>query len=87
VITEAKYGKARLGKLVDGSKQMDNDWVTDDRLKKAGLTRKERKKILNSLRKNDGDVEKLLVRSKPNGNLVVKTLDKDARIIGLTKSF
>lgn len=86
VITEAKFNKARLGKTNDG-KQMCNYWVTDDRLKKAGLNKKERKQILKSLRKDDDKVQKLIIRNKLDGNLVVKTLDKDAKIIGINSRF
>ncbi|NLR24369.1 hypothetical protein F9Y85_24300 [Pseudoalteromonas maricaloris] len=81
VITEAKYNKARLGKTTTG-KQMSNSWVTDERLKKAGLNRKERRKILNALQKNDNSIQKLLIRNKEDGSLVVKELDKNANIIG-----
>ncbi|MEJ6475923.1 hypothetical protein [Pseudoalteromonas piscicida] len=63
VITEAKYNKARLGKTRDG-KQMNNRWVTKERLEKAGLSRREQDKILRALRKNDGSVQKLLIRNK-----------------------
>ncbi|MEK0159594.1 hypothetical protein WLQ65_10720 [Pseudoalteromonas piscicida] len=81
VITEAKYNKARLGKTRDG-KQMNNRWVTKERLEKAGLSRREQDKILRGLRKNDGSVQKLLIRNKEDGSLVVKELDRNANIIG-----
>jgi len=85
-ITEAKYNKARLGKSADG-KQMNDNWVNNERLKKAGLDKRERKQILKSLRKNDGSVEKLLIRNKTDGSLIVKTLDKNANIIGKAPGF
>ncbi|GAA0824245.1 hypothetical protein GCM10009111_34890 [Colwellia asteriadis] len=81
VITEAKYNTARLGKTKDG-KQMGNDWVTDKRLEKAGLSRQQRDEILDALDDNDGTVQKLLIRNKEDGTLVVKELDKNANIIG-----
>ncbi|NTS77899.1 hypothetical protein HR060_13650 [Catenovulum sp. SM1970] len=82
VITEAKYNKARLGNTKHG-KQMSNKWVTDKRLKKAGITSPvERRKILRSLQKDDGKIQKLLIRNKEDGTLVVKALDKNANIIG-----
>ncbi|WP_343819145.1 hypothetical protein, partial [Colwellia asteriadis] len=82
VITEAKYNTARLGKMADGSKQMDNDWVNNDRLRKAGLNKEQREEILEALADNDGNVQKLLIRNKEDGTLVVKELDKNAKIIG-----
>ena len=81
VITEAKYNKARLGKTNDG-KQMSNKWLNEKRLEKAGLSQKEQRKILRSLNSNDGSVKKLLIRNKLDGSLLVKILDKDAKIIG-----
>ncbi|MEM5531314.1 hypothetical protein [Pseudoalteromonas arctica] len=85
-ITEAKYNKARLGMTGDG-KQMRDDWVTDKRLQKAGLSRKERAKILKAIRTNDGSVEKILIRNKPDGNLLVKELNKQGNIIGTPQGF
>ncbi|GAA0824221.1 hypothetical protein GCM10009111_34820 [Colwellia asteriadis] len=87
VITEAKYNTAQLGKMKDGTKQMSNKWINDERLKKAGISKKERFKILKALRKNDGSVEKLLIRNKLDGSLVVKTLDKGGKIIAKSKGF
>ncbi|MBH0043520.1 contractile injection system protein, VgrG/Pvc8 family [Pseudoalteromonas sp. SWXJZ10B] len=85
-ITEAKYNKARLGMTSDG-KQMSDKWVNDERLEKAGLSRKERSKILKSLDKNDGSVEKILIRNKPDGTLVVKKLDISGSVIGTPLGF
>ncbi|MBB1282703.1 hypothetical protein [Pseudoalteromonas sp. SR41-1] len=85
-ITEAKYNKARQGMTGDG-KQMSDDWVTDKRLQKAGLSRKERAKILKAIRTNDGSVEKILIRNKPDGNLLVKELNKQGNIIGTPQGF
>jgi len=86
-ITEAKYNKARLGKMANGDRQMSNDWVTDKRLKKAGMSKKERAAILKGLDKNDGTAEKLIIRNKIDSSMVVKTLDKDAKIIGEALGF
>jgi len=79
-IVEAKYNKARLSKTSTG-KQMSDEWITDKRLQKAGLNERERRKILKGIEKGNGSVEKLLVRNKTDGSLVVKMLDKDAKII------
>ncbi|TMN99115.1 hypothetical protein, partial [Pseudoalteromonas sp. S558] len=81
VITEAKYNKARLGKTSDG-KQMSDPWVTDKRLKKAGLSKIERDNILESLEDEDGAVQKLLIHNKPDGSLIVKELGKNAQVVG-----
>ncbi|MGR5149721.1 hypothetical protein ACQKP8_24625 [Photobacterium alginatilyticum] len=86
VITEAKYNKARLGKTKDG-KQMSNDWVTESRLKKAGMSKKERRKVLKGLKKRDGIVEKYLIRNKPDGTLLVKRLDEEAHVVGKVSDF
>ncbi|MDP4486768.1 hypothetical protein QDG88_02230, partial [Pseudoalteromonas piscicida] len=80
VITEAKYNKARLGKTKNG-KQMSNEWVTEKRLEQAGIDEKTRRKILKSLQKNKDSVQKLLIRNKEDGTLVIKALDKNANII------
>ncbi|WP_432455092.1 MULTISPECIES: hypothetical protein [unclassified Agarivorans] len=81
VITEAKYGKSRLGKTTTG-KQMSDDWVTDKRLRDAGITsRKERDRILDALDEGDGSVEKMLIRNKADGTVVAKRLDKHAKVV------
>jgi len=76
-----------LPQLAIDGKQMSDDWVTDKRLQKAGLSRKERAKILKSLDKNDGSVEKILIRNKPDGALVVKKLDINGSVIGTPLGF
>ena len=86
VISEAKYNKARLGMTSDG-KQMSDKWVNEERLEKAGLSRKERSKILRSLDKNDGSVEKILIRNKPDGALIVRKLDINGSVIGTPLGF
>ncbi|UUA71070.1 hypothetical protein [Cellvibrio sp. QJXJ] len=75
VITEAKYNTAKLGKLKDGTKQLDDKWVTGGkRLEKAGLSPSEQKAIAQGLKRGDGTVEKLLVRVKPDGTTVIKKI-------------
>ncbi|WP_275660249.1 hypothetical protein [Pseudoalteromonas galatheae] len=80
VITEAKYNTSPLGKTKNG-KQMSNAWVTEKRLEQAGIDEKTRRKILKSLQKNKDSVQKLLIRNKEDGTLVIKALDKNANII------
>lgn len=86
VITEAKYNKARLIKTKEG-KQMSDRWVNKERLEKAGMSRKERQKILRGLDKADGSVGKYLIRNKADGSLVVKHLDTNAHIVGNVSGF
>ncbi|QBG34929.1 hypothetical protein [Litorilituus sediminis] len=81
VITEAKYNKARLGNTKAG-KQMSNKWLTDERLRKAGLNKQQRMDILEALEDNDGTVQKLLIRNKEDSTLIIKELDENANIIG-----
>ncbi|MBH0014424.1 MULTISPECIES: hypothetical protein [unclassified Pseudoalteromonas] len=76
-----------LPQLAIDGKQMSDDWVTDKRLQKAGLSRKERAKILKAIRTNDGSVEKILIRNTPDGNLLVKELNKLGNIIGTPQGF
>lgn len=86
VITEAKFNTARLGKTKDG-KQMGNKWVNEERLRKAGMDEDQIDDIIDALKDNDGSVEKLLIRNKSDGSLVVKSLDKNAKIIGKALGF
>lgn len=74
VITEAKYGTARLGKTADG-KQMSNEWLMGSkRLQKTGLSPADQKAITQGLKRGDGTVEKLLVRVKPDGTTSAKQI-------------
>jgi hypothetical protein len=71
VITEAKYGNARLGNTADG-KQMSDKWVTGSkRLEKMGLSSKDINAIKDGLEFGDGTVEKSLVRVKPDGSTII----------------
>ena len=74
VITEAKYGNARLGNTADG-KQMSDKWVTGSkRLEKAGISSKDIKAIKEGLELGDGTVEKKLIRVVENGGTTITTL-------------
>lgn len=77
--SELNYHYDEQGRTSDG-KQMNDKWVNDKRLDNAGMTRKQQRKVLSSLRDGDGKVEKLLIRNKADGSLVVKKLDADAKI-------
>lgn len=70
IITEAKYGTAKLGNTADG-KQMSDSWVTGSgRLEKAGLSQKDVRAIREGLEFGDGTVEKRLIRVMPNGRAI-----------------
>ena len=74
IITEAKYGTAKLGKTADGM-QMSDNWVTrSKRLEKAGLQQTDIDAIKRGLRRGDGTVEKILVRVKPDGTIKTRTI-------------
>ena len=82
VIIEAKYGKSRLGKTLDG-KQMSDDWINGtktgfDRLKKSVG---ERKALEIRFAINEGRVEKWLLRVDESGGVTKKILDSAGRII------
>jgi len=74
IITEAKYDTSRLGMTTDG-RQMSNDWVTRERLIKAGIPRNDIDNILDGLADNDGTVQKLVIRNLPDGQLEMKELN------------
>lgn len=54
---------------------MSDGWVTgSSRLEKAGLSTSDIDAIKRGLRRSDGTVEKILLRVKPNGGTVTKTI-------------
>ena len=68
VITEAKYGTARLGNTADGT-QMSDSWVMgSDRSEKAGLSPTDLNAIKEGLEFGDGTVGKILIRVNPDGS-------------------
>ncbi|MFG6177468.1 hypothetical protein ACGTN6_09510 [Halomonas sp. THAF12] len=87
VVTEAKFGRARLGKLADGTKQMDDFWV-EERLADA-VDPKANPALYDELMESweTGRVDKYLVRVKHNGSARVRQLDERARVIGTPKGF
>ena len=74
IINEAKYGTSQLGMTADG-KQMSNTWVTDKRLREAGIPEDDIDNILDGLADNDGTVQKLVTRNLPDGQLEMKELN------------
>jgi hypothetical protein len=88
VVVEAKYGKAKLGKTKgpngETRKQMQDEWVTDvppDRLKKAGLDRKQQKEIREGLKDGDGSVGKVVIRTNNKGEPKAKTVNSKGNIV------
>jgi hypothetical protein len=88
VVVEAKYGKARLGKTKgpngEKRKQMQDEWVTDvppDRLKKAGLDRKQQKEIREGLEDGDGSVGKVVIRTNKKGEPKAKHVNSKGNIV------
>ena len=83
VITEAKYGKARLGQTEDG-KQMSDRWLTDERLiDKVGAENADA--IRQAMKK--GNVEKWLINVREGGSARMIKLDGEANKIGQWISF
>jgi hypothetical protein len=83
VVVEAKYGKAKLGKTKDG-KQMGDDWVSSedpDRLKDAGLDKKQQKEIREGLKDGDGSVGKVVIRTNNKGEPKAKTVNSKGNIV------
>jgi hypothetical protein len=76
VIMESKYGKAELGKTLDG-RQMSDDWIRA-RLEKA-VGKESADKISEALRK--GEVKRVLIKTKEDGSVTGKLLDPDGMVI------
>ncbi|MFG6177471.1 hypothetical protein ACGTN6_09525 [Halomonas sp. THAF12] len=85
VVTEAKFGRARLGKLADGTKQMDNRWVERNLAKAVD----DDPVLLDEVQASwdAGRIDKYLVRVKPDGSSRVRLLDDNARVIGDAPDF
>lgn len=78
IITESKYGTAKLGDTADGT-QMSDSWLTDKRLvDKVG--EEEADKIRQAL--NNRSVEKWLINVQPDGSATKVLLNKGASKIG-----
>ena len=83
VITEAKYGKARLGQTEDG-KQMSDSWLTDERLI-AKVGRKNAISIRDAIK--HGKADKILINVREDGSARMIKLDGDANKIGQWTEF
>lgn len=80
VIDEAKYGTSRLSKLVDGTPQMSDDWITGaDRLADQVGPEKARE-IIDAL--EAGEVDRVLSKIDANGNVVTQRLGENGNILG-----
>ena len=85
VITEVKYGKAKLGMTKDG-KQMGNDWLTDRRLiDKVG--EENAVEIRDAINMNNGSFEKWLINVRENGSARMIKLDNTAKKVGTWTEF
>ncbi len=85
VITEVKYGKAKLGMTKDG-KQMGNDWLTDRRLiDKVG--EENAVEIRDAINMNNGTFEKWLINVRENGSARMIKLDNTAKKVGTWTEF
>jgi hypothetical protein len=74
VVADSKYGSARLKKLVDGTKQMSDDWI-EERL----VTMLGRRRALQLLREG---YQSVVAKISPSGDISYKLLDADAKTIG-----
>ncbi len=89
IIDEAKYGSSRLSKLKDGTKQMNDDWITGGkRLEKQfedlDLPDKEKRRIINEIKQglDDGSVKKVLSKVSEDGKVTTFELNNKGEIIG-----
>ena len=67
IVGEAKYNTSRLSTLSDGTKQMDREWIDDNRLKNAVGT--EKADLIGT------NYERNLYNIKKNGSLNFKVLN------------
>ncbi|MEM6271409.1 MAG: hypothetical protein AAF998_18380 [Bacteroidota bacterium] len=74
VVADSKYGSAKLKKLVNGAKQMSEQWI-EDRLRNA-VGRRRADEIL-----EDGYAS-IVAKIKSDGSITYKQLDANARTIG-----
>jgi hypothetical protein len=84
VVVEAKYGKARLGKTNDG-KQMGDDWVAAEkpknRLEDAGLSQAQQSEIRKGLKRDNGQVGKVVIRTNKKGEPTAKHVNEKGNIV------
>ncbi len=73
-IGEAKYGKSKLSKLTDGTRQMSDDWI-DDRLLDAVGDQDLADEIIES------GYEKFVAKVDSSGNITSKLVDESGYII------
>ncbi|MNQ91617.1 hypothetical protein D3C85_1070070 [compost metagenome] len=75
---ESKYGKAELGKTLDG-RQMSDDWIKGGTRLKDAVGEEVAKDIRRAL--DSGEVKRVLIRTKENGSVTGKLLDKNGKVI------
>ncbi|MBZ7954739.1 hypothetical protein H2278_07885, partial [Campylobacter sp. W0018] len=78
IIAEAKFGKSKLNRK---TKQMSDDWLTKNELKrlKDDVGEEHAKEIEKLLKKNSNEVRKDLFHIDKKGNIIIKELDKNAK--------
>jgi hypothetical protein len=82
-VWQSQLGKTK-GPNGEKRKQMQDEWVTDvppDRLKKAGLDRKQQKEIREGLKDGDGSVGKVVIRTNNKGEPKAKTVNSKGNIV------
>ncbi|MGH2328203.1 hypothetical protein ACRCD5_07810, partial [Campylobacter taeniopygiae] len=84
IIVEAKFGTSKL----DGkTKQMSDDWLTDNKLKrlKDDVGEEHAKEIEKLLKENSNEARKDLFHIDKKGNVSIKELDENAKTKNLIK--
>ncbi|HEB9357067.1 TPA: hypothetical protein RZK35_001819 [Campylobacter coli] len=77
IIAEAKFGTSKLDRK---TKQMSDEWITEESRNRLGIVdKKDREKIANLLKKNSNEVRKDLFHVDKKGNVSIKELDKNAK--------
>jgi uncharacterized Zn-binding protein involved in type VI secretion len=83
IITDAKYNKADLGTLKDGTRQMSDPWIKERLADKVGNV--EAAKIQQAL--DSGSVERWVIKVKPDGTSYVRKVDDGGYAIGHIPNF
>ncbi len=77
IIAEAKFGTSKLDRK---TKQMSDEWITEESRNRLGIVdKKDREKIEELLEKNSNEVRKDLFHVDKKGNVSIKELDKNAK--------
>ena len=74
VIGEAKYNTSRLGTTKDGNKQMSDPWIQSGNRLESAVGKDKAREIRKEKMLNPDNVQKALIRIKPNGATTQKVL-------------